>query len=48
MNNKLNKFQQGGSFNLVEYIKAIENPNKIGWNGEVWVAPPEGKGYDPN
>lgn len=48
MNKRLNKFQQGGSFNLVEYIKAIENPNKIGWNGEVWVAPPEGKGYDPN
>lgn len=45
---KLNKFQQGGSFDLIEYIKAIENPNKVGWNGKAWVAPPEGKGYDPN
>ena len=48
LGSKLNKFQQGGSFDVVEYIKAIENPNKIGWNGKAWVAPPEGKGYDPN
>ena len=48
MNKRLNKFQQGGSFDVVEYIKAIENPNKVGWNGKAWVAPPEGKGYDPN
>lgn len=47
-NKRLGKFQQGGSFDLIEYIKAIENPNKIGWNGKAWVAPPEGKGYDPN
>ena len=47
-NKRLNKFQQGGSFDVVEYIKAIENPNKVGWNGKAWVAPPEGKGYDPN
>lgn len=48
LGSKLNKFQQGGSFDLIEYIKAIENPNKVGWNGKAWVAPPEGKGYDPN
>lgn len=48
MNKRLGKFQQGGSFDVVEYIKAIENPNKVGWNGKAWVAPPEGKGYDPN
>lgn len=48
LGSKLNKFQQGGSFDVVEYIKAIENPNKVGWNGKAWVAPPEGKGYDPN
>ena len=47
-NKRLSKFQQGGSFDVVEYIKAIENPNKVGWNGKAWVAPPEGKGYDPN
>lgn len=47
-NKRLGKFQQGGSFDVVEYIKAIENPNKVGWNGKAWVAPPEGKGYDPN
>lgn len=47
-NKRLGKFQQGGSFDLIEYIKAIENPNKVGWNGKAWVAPPEGKGYDPN
>ena len=48
MNKRLGKFQQGGSFDVVEYIKAIENPNKVGWNGKAWVAPPEGQGYDPN
>ena len=32
---------------LTNYIKAIENPDKIGWNGEVWVAPTL-KGYDSN
>lgn len=48
LGSKLNKFQQGGSFDVIEYIKAIENPNKVGWNGKAWVAPPEGKGYDPN
>ena len=48
MNKRLGKFQQGGSFDVVEYIKAIENPNKVGWNGKAWVAPPKGKGYDPN
>ena len=47
-NKRLGKFQQGGSFDVIEYIKAIENPNKVGWNGKAWVAPPEGKGYDPN
>ena len=48
MNKRLGKFQQGGSFDVIEYIKAIENPNKVGWNGKAWVAPPKGKGYDPN
>ena len=48
LGSKLNRFQQGGSFDVIEYIKAIENPNKVGWNGKAWVAPPEGKGYDPN
>ena len=48
LGSKLNRFQQGGSFDVVEYIKAIENPNKVGWNGKAWVAPPKGKGYDPN
>ena len=47
-NKRLGKFQQGGSFDVIEYIKAIENPNKVGWNGKAWVAPPKGKGYDPN
>ena len=47
-NKRLGKFQQGGSFDVIEYIKAIENPNKVGWNGKAWVAPPEGQGYDPN
>jgi hypothetical protein len=32
---------------LTDYIKAIENPNKIGWNGKVWTAP-NLKGYDSN
>ena len=48
MNKRLGKFQQGGSFDVIEYIKAIENPNKVGWNGKAWVAPPKGQGYDPN
>lgn len=32
---------------LTDYIKAIENPNKVGWNGKVWIAP-NLKGYDSN
>ena len=32
---------------LTDYIKAIENPNKIGWNGKVWAAPTL-EGYDKN
>ena len=31
----------------IDYIKAIENPNKIGWNGKIWTAPTL-KGYDQN
>lgn len=31
----------------IDYIKAIENPDKIGWNGKVWTAPTL-KGYDQN
>ena len=32
---------------LTDYIKAIENPNKIGWNGKVWAASTL-EGYDKN
>ena len=31
----------------IDYIKAIENPDRIGWNGKVWIAP-QYKGYDKN
>ena len=32
-----------------DYIKQLENPNKVGWNEKLkrWEAP-KGKGYDPN
>lgn len=39
--------QLGGQFKLTDYIKAIENPDSIGWNGRVWAAPTQ-KGYDKN
>jgi hypothetical protein len=32
---------------VINYIKAIENPNRVGWNGKVWQAP-NLKGYDIN
>lgn len=31
----------------VNYIKAIENPDKVGWDGTRWVSPTL-KGYDKN
>ena len=31
----------------IDYIKAIENPDRVGWNGKVWTAP-QYKGYDKN
>ena len=32
---------------ITDYIKSIENPDRIGWNGKVWGAPTL-KGYDAN
>jgi hypothetical protein len=32
---------------ITDYIKSIENPDRIGWNGKVWGAPTL-KGYDVN
>lgn len=32
---------------IIDYIKAIENPDRIGWDGKVWRAPGL-KGYDQN
>lgn len=40
MNNNIDQF-------YIDYIKAIENPDKIGWNGKIWTAPTL-KGYDKN
>ena len=43
---KYKMHQQGGNL-VINYIKAIENPNRVGWNGKVWQAP-NLKGYDIN
>ena len=31
-----------------QYIRAVENPDSVGFIGGKWYAPPTGKGYDPN
>lgn len=31
---------------IAQYIRAIENPDSIGFNNGRWEAPPAGKGYD--
>ena len=33
---------------IAQYIRAIENPDSIGFKNGRWVAPPASKGYDPN
>ena len=43
---KYKMHQKGGNL-VTNYIKAIENPNRVGWNGKVWQAP-NLKGYDVN
>ena len=43
---KYKMYQKGGNL-VTNYIKAIENPNRVGWNGKVWQAP-NLKGYDVN
>ena len=43
---KYKMHQQGGNL-VINYIKAIENPNRVGWNGKAWQAP-NLKGYDIN
>lgn len=31
-----------------QYIRAVENPDSVGFMDGKWYAPPTGKGYDPN
>lgn len=33
---------------IAQYIRAIENPDSVGFNKGRWEAPPAGKGYDLN
>ncbi len=33
---------------VTQYIRAIENPDSVGFNNGRWEAPPAGKGYDLN
>lgn len=33
---------------VAQYIRAIENPDSVGFNNGRWEAPPKGKGYDIN
>ena len=33
---------------IAQYIRAIENPDSIGFNNGKWEAPPKGKSYDAN
>lgn len=33
---------------VAQYIRAIENPDSIGFRNGRWEAPPKGKGYDTN
>ncbi len=33
---------------VAQYIRAIENPDSVGFNNGRWEAPPAGKGYDLN
>ena len=33
---------------IAQYIRAIENPDSVGFNNGRWEAPPVGKGYDLN
>ena len=43
-----------GEFNIsfsddeaLDYIRKLENPHKVGWDGKVWRTP-KGKGFDNN
>ena len=33
---------------VAQYIRAIENPDSVGFRNGRWEAPPKGKGYDTN
>lgn len=44
---KNKKNQSGYGFSFKDYIKILENPNKIGLNNGIWSAPIQ-KGYDKN
>lgn len=33
---------------IAQYIRAIENPDSVGFRNGRWEAPPKGKGYDTN
>lgn len=33
---------------VAQYIRAIENPDSIGFRNGIWEEPPKGKGYDSN
>lgn len=33
---------------VAQYIRAIENPDSIGFRDGIWEAPPKGRGYDTN
>ena len=33
---------------VAQYIRAIENPDSVGFKNGIWYAPPKGQGYDPN
>ena len=45
--NKNEKNQSGYGFSFKDYIRILENPDKIGLNNGVWSAPIQ-KGYDKN
>ena len=45
--NKNEKNQSGYGFSFKDYIRILENPDKIGLNNGIWSAPIQ-KGYDKN